>query len=94
MLPQLFFEDFSYLKNSNVPMKNMLKPPKWAQKLKRQYLPDVQPTNIRVELVGGTRIGEGRVEVVDVDRGLRGTVCSDGWDDEDAAVVCRMLGYR
>ena len=25
--------------------------------------------------------------------GIEGTVCRRGWDDNDAAVMCRMLGY-
>ena len=49
-------------------------------------------TDVKVELVGGPSRTEGRVEIVR--NGVRGTVCDDEWDDDDAKVVCAMLGYR
>ncbi|KAL4240077.1 zymogen binding [Mactra antiquata] len=45
-----------------------------------------------MEVVNGTQPGSGRIEITI--NGLRGTVCDDSWDDNDATVVCRMIGYR
>ncbi len=48
-------------------------------------------TVAEVRLVGISSNSSGRLEVFHNDQW--GTVCSDGFDNRDAAVVCRQLGY-
>ena len=44
-----------------------------------------------VRLQGGLGSHEGRVEICFNDQW--GTICDLGWDESDAAVVCRELGF-
>ncbi|XP_068923855.1 macrophage receptor MARCO [Petaurus breviceps papuanus] len=58
---------------------------KGAQEIQRN--PEQQ---IQVRIPGGR--SRGRAEVFY--NGVWGTICDDSWDDRDATVFCRMLGYR
>ncbi len=53
------------------------------------YLPYIAG---HVRLMGGSSANVGRIEILL--GGQWGTVCDDDWDDRDATVVCRMLGFR
>ena len=49
--------------------------------------------NVMVRLVGGTN-SSGRVEVSKVNTDSWEGVCDDGWDNNDAQVVCNMIDPR
>ena len=49
-----------------------------------------KPTGI--QLVDGRQETEGKVEILH--NGIYGTICDENFDDVDAQVVCRMLGFK
>lgn len=48
--------------------------------------------SLQIRLVGGSNAKEGRVELFF--NNTWGTVCDDQFDDREAKVFCRMLGYK
>ena len=44
-----------------------------------------------IRLIGGINKLEGRVEIQY--QGIWGTICDDGWDDIDATILCKELGF-
>ena len=53
---------------------------------------DSNPYPGMIRLRGGAYTNEGLLEVYC--NGLWGTVCDDGFDNDDAVTVCRQLGYN
>ena len=45
-----------------------------------------------IRLVGGNSVSEGRVEMCF--NGVWGSICNYGWDNIDATVVCKKLGFQ
>ena len=50
-------------------------------------------SNGDLRLVGGSNYRTGRVEIYMEPSNTWGIICDDDWDDVDAGVVCRQLGF-
>ena len=49
-------------------------------------------SDLDIRLVNGPSDAEGRVEIRYND--IWGTICNDNFDDNDALVLCKMLGFK
>ena len=56
------------------------------------YIALTSCTNGAVKLINGSTPDEGRVAVCV--NGEWSAICSSGWDEREAEVVCRQLGYN
>ncbi|PIK61635.1 putative deleted in malignant brain tumors 1 protein-like, partial [Apostichopus japonicus] len=54
-------------------------------------LPEESPVEGSLKIVDGFSVYSGRIEIYH--NGEWGTICDDDWDDDDAQVACRQLGY-
>ncbi|KAM4899269.1 scavenger receptor cysteine-rich domain-containing protein DMBT1-like [Sylvia borin] len=85
--PNSSFEEMVIVCSSGCPKKGQTC---WCPKQPRQPGPSMPTGSRRVRLVGSSGPCAGRVEVYS--GGSWSSVCQEGWDVQDAAVVCRELG--